>query len=321
MKNSMKAFSVILIFASISFYACQQSVNGNNSKNGATKTNTKAVEPFKPNDTWNSYWYQGKAELTSYKLNQSRYGEMHEGTVVNIFVTEDFSKAKQVKLDDPSKAGDDKLPVLKLNQSIKFNTGIYPYSLMLSTFTPTDLNNYPHAVKITASIQEWCGMVYFQLNENKNKFDIEQRSYFEKEGDHDVSIDRVIQEDELWTMIRLDPERLPKGNVEMLPGALFLRLSHKPLESVKANLSLNEENGMMVYSIEMPSLNRKMNIRYEKAFPYKITGWDDSYPGLDGKVLTTTAVKINDMMLDYWRTHSNADRKLREDLGIPKDTQ
>ncbi len=38
---------------------------------------------------FNDYWYDGKAEITSYKLEQARYGELHEGYVVLVFVTED----------------------------------------------------------------------------------------------------------------------------------------------------------------------------------------------------------------------------------------
>ena len=36
------------------------------------------------------YWYAGTAEITSYNLKQARYGEIHQGTAVTVFVTEDF---------------------------------------------------------------------------------------------------------------------------------------------------------------------------------------------------------------------------------------
>ncbi|MEL7148626.1 MAG: hypothetical protein AAFO69_19785, partial [Bacteroidota bacterium] len=87
---------------------------------------------------FNSYWYQGKAEITSYALEQARYGEVHPGKAVMVFVTEDFSRSKQVKLDFPGRAGNDAVKVLKLNALWKFNTGIYDYSVMQSTFTPVD---------------------------------------------------------------------------------------------------------------------------------------------------------------------------------------
>lgn len=317
---------VFVVLASIFMYGssgCQQRANANDSdpKSKMASSGSEITEPYKTSTEWNAYWYQGKAELTSYDLIQSRYGELHQGTVVNIFVTEDFSKEKQVKLDDPSAAGNDKLPVLKFNQSTKFITGIYPYSMMLSTFQPVDINNYPHAVKVTASIQEWCGMAYYQMNNRGDKFDIEQRSYFEQQGDLNMKIDQVVEEDELWNMIRIHPGKLPTGAQTFLPGAIYLRLSHKPLEPVKANFDLRNENGVNNLVIDMPSLNRKLSIRFEQTFPYRILGWEDTYPGIDGKILTTTAVKKKELIVDYWRTHTNSDRVLREQLGIPKDTQ
>lgn len=320
MRNTVLS-ALIILLTGFSFYSCQQSANGSNGKEEGASGNMELNAPYKPEVTWNNYWYQGKAEITSYKLLQSRYGEIHEGTVVNIFVTEDFSKSKQVKLDDASKAGDDKLPILKLNQSIKFNTGVYPYSIMMSAFSPVDINNYPHAVKITGSVQEWCGMATYQMNNKKNKFEIEQRSYFEQEGDRDVSLAAVVQEDELWNLIRINPEKLPNGEISVLPGSEYLRLAHKPMEAVKANMDLRDENGVKVYVIDMPSLQRKLIIKFETNFPYKILGWEDSYPGFDGTILTTSAVKNKEMLLDYWRTHNNADRPLREQLGLPKDFQ
>ncbi|MDP7238046.1 MAG: hypothetical protein QGI34_15090, partial [Candidatus Latescibacteria bacterium] len=49
------------------------------------------VQAARPPASFGDYWYQGKAEITSYTLKQARYGEIHDGHVVLIFVTEDFS--------------------------------------------------------------------------------------------------------------------------------------------------------------------------------------------------------------------------------------
>lgn len=87
-------------------------------------------------ETFGQYWYKGKAELNAYELEQYRYGEKRDGEAVLIFVTEDFSREKQVKLDNPQRQKQDAQKVLKLNLTKKFVTGIYPYSMMLSVFTP-----------------------------------------------------------------------------------------------------------------------------------------------------------------------------------------
>src|SRR5690606_11722530 len=77
-------------------------------------------------ENFKSYWFDGQAEITSYTLEQERYGEIREGTAVLIYVTEDFLPGAQVKADQPSETN---IPVLKLNKTKNFITGIYPYSI------------------------------------------------------------------------------------------------------------------------------------------------------------------------------------------------
>ena len=83
-------------------------------------------------EAFKQHWYDGKAELTNYQLKQVRYGELREAIEVAVFVTEDFSKSRLVKLDEPEKAGEDKVSVLKFNLNKQFKTRIYDYSLMQS---------------------------------------------------------------------------------------------------------------------------------------------------------------------------------------------
>ena len=79
---------------------------------------------------FNAYWYADQAEIRTYNLTQSRYGELHQGLATVIFVTESVSKKKGIKPDNYRKKGDH-VPVLKMNLLKKFGTGIYPYSMML----------------------------------------------------------------------------------------------------------------------------------------------------------------------------------------------
>ena len=109
-------------------------------------------------EEFKGYWFNGEAEITSYKLDQSRYGESREGTAVLIYVTEEFLPEAQVKASTKS---DKTIPILKMNATKNFNTGIYPYSIMQSTFYP--ISNNQHAIKVSSSIQEWCGHVFTQI--------------------------------------------------------------------------------------------------------------------------------------------------------------
>ena len=84
---------------------------------------------------FHSYWYNHGAEITRFELEQSRYGEIHPGHAILIFVTEPFLPDIHVKSDYES-SRKKSIPVLKLNLIKRFSTGIYDYSMMKSVFTP-----------------------------------------------------------------------------------------------------------------------------------------------------------------------------------------
>lgn len=271
------------------------------------------------NGGFNDYWYQGKAEISGYKLEQARYGEIHEGTAVMIFVTEDFSKSKQVKLDNPQKAGDDAVKVLKLNAMKKFNTGIYDYSTMQSTFTPVDRKSSPNTIKVTTTSQEWCGHTFTQLNLQDNQYQVQMNSYFESEGDEIITLPKVWLENELWSLVRIDPALLPSGEIEIVPDLLFQRFKHVKLEAVKAIATFKQDGENTIYSIKYPKYNRELQINFTTKFPYTINGWEDSYKsgwGAGAGVLTTKATRVKSIMTPYWSQNSVSDVGLRKQLGL-----
>jgi len=268
------------------------------------------------------YWYQGKAELSRYQLEQARYGEIHESDAVMIFVTEDFLADRQVKHE----FGDgEHYSVLKLNATRKFNTGLYPYSLMTSVFTKVDFNR-PETAKVTFSGQEWCGHVFMQLNRKNKQFLVQGFSYFQSEGDSEEKVSAAPLEDDLWTQIRIAPNRLPTGNFKMLPSLWVTRLLHKPFKPMGVNAKLHEaddakfsEQSMYCYTLTMEGLHRKLEIYFEKEAPFKILGWRDTYAsgfGPNAKTLSTTAVKTHEIMTDYWSKNSVSDSGLRKELGL-----
>lgn len=261
------------------------------------------------------YWYQGKAELTRYTLDQARYGETHRGEAVMIFVTEPFLPDRQVKLErgDPSRG----VSVLKLNAVRKFFTGLYPYSLMTSTFTPVDFRTSP-TLKVASSSQEWCGMTFTQLNRRGARQEGLLRSYFEEEGDRAFGFPAAWLEDEIWTRIRLAPDKLPTGAISIVPGLQYARLLHKPVRPEKARASVRSEGDESVYALAYDEIPRTLTIRFESAFPWRIRSWEETTPGgFDGSPLRTTkATATGSLMLDYWNRHGNADARFRKELGV-----
>lgn len=309
----MKAKSIFYLFFCV-ITLCTSCNNKTTTKDLAmlavTKTekaNLKATnkEEQKITPEFKTYWYAGEAEISSYKLEQARYGELREGHAALIYVTENFLPDIQVKADYQNSKN---IPILKLNTTKNFNTGIYPYSIMQSTFYP--IANNKHAIKVSSSIQEWCGHVYAQLN-NKAQFEITSHSYFEGEADELFKLDKAILENELWTKLRIDPKTLPAGNLQIIPSLEFTRLKHKTIKAYNATAVLTNNT----YTIKYPELHRTVSITFNPNFPYDILGWEETFNS-GGQQLTTKATKLKTIKSPYWQKNSNKDEILRQTLKL-----
>lgn len=272
----------------------------------------KSPIPETNEQVFSEYWYQGQAEISSYELSQSRYGGTHDGKTVLVFVAEDFSKSKHVKLDEPHKHKSDAVRIIKLNTSKEFVTGIYKYSMMNSVYMPVDHKAYPHSLKLTSGIQEWCGQSFMQVNWKGNRYEVQDFSYFESEGDSKYSLARGWLEDEIWTLIRIAPNTLPIGEVKMIASASFIRLSHRENKVYEALTSLTKSETHYTYSIHYPELKRTLDIDFDTAFPYRILGWREVTPENE----ITTGHLLNTLMSDYWTKHQPADEILRDSLNL-----
>lgn len=273
----------------------------------------KAYQTGKSSSEDQAYWYNSQAEITSYKLTQARYGELHEGTAVFVFVTEPFSPIKYTKADTPDK---NNVSVLKLNQTRKFNTGIYPYSIMTSSFLPFQKGD--HSIKITSSSQEWCGHTYMEVRDKSSNFQVDIDSYFEGETVEGKTVAKAFLEDDIWTMIRIR-DNLPTGQISMYPSLLFTRLLHIEYKAYPCTASIQKSGTTATYSLHYPGLNRTLSIEFEQAHPRKIIGWtEENYSGFgaDKKKLTTTATRMKTINTDYWNQHGVADSTYRKMLNL-----
>ena len=197
---------------------------------------------------------------------------------------------------------------------------------MTSIFSPVDMQKYPLPLKINSSTQEWCGQVYTQMNLIEDEYRVRMHSYFEEEGDRDFNIKDSVPEDAIWTMMRIAPDALPRGEFFMIPGTVYARLAHRPLMSQNVGASLDTVNEkslegkpLVRYEIVFAAEQRTVRIFFEKEFPYRIQKWEESYRGLAGtgaKVMTTRAIRTHTIMDAYWQHHGNRDRALLKKLGL-----
>lgn len=259
-----------------------------------------------------SYWSSG-AELTSYDLKQERYGEIHEGEAVTIYVREPFLKNKQVK----DESGKGNYQVLKMNSTRKFVTGIYPYSTMVSVFHPFDEPQAGNALKTTTSVQEWCGHIFMQTNRRSGTLKTMIKSYFENEDEgsftHKAS---VYLEDEIWTAIRLNPAELPTGKIEMIPSSLSDRFAHTNPKSqnVTAMWSKGDSKETSKYSLNYNESGRKLTIEIDIHPPFTIQSWTETE---NEKLLSSGKIKKQLRNFPYWNYHFKKDQKAwRAKLGL-----
>ncbi|AQG81579.1 hypothetical protein [Spirosoma montaniterrae] len=278
----------------------------------------------KPSPDFAAYWFAGKAELNHYKLQQAQYGVLNPGEAVLIFVTEDFRTDTQVKSEsEPGSRTTSRanaVPVLKTNISRTFVTGIYDYSLFTSVFTPINNPSFPNTLKVSTSAQEWCGHSYLQVNYQNSGYRVVGKSYFEKEVNEDYVVEKAILEDELWNRIRINPDKLPTGDIRLIPGTASARLRHKTLEPLAATAKLDDYEGVLFpgkflksYTVQYPTDDRTLMIVFERAFPHRIVGWEETYPSKDA-LLTSRAVLTKTIQNDYWNHNQPADSTLRAEL-------
>lgn len=263
---------------------------------------------------FSKYWFDGNAEVATYELKQSRYGQLRSGEAILITVTEPFNGKMQVKSDGGNSAS---YNVLKTNLLKRFTTGIYDYSSMTSTFVPLNNTKRQPAAKVSNSVQDWCGQAYGQLNRVEGEYHFRLQSYFESEVLESVRIQPQLLLDEVFALVRMSPELLPQGEVMFTRSAELSRYMHRSMDAVKgmAQLDLGKEKG--TYTIETGK--ERYSWEFTSVFPHTIVGWKEQRLDGDGNAvpnLATEATLKKQMRTPYWAQNANNFSNLRDTLRI-----
>jgi len=186
-------------------------------------TPAQAADEFPGAGFWR-VWGDGQAEVAAYDLVIPRYGEPRRGTAVSIMVSEPFSASARVKADDGKHPAADVFPVMKLNLIKDFQTGVYDYNDMLSSFLALKAVNGRAPGTLTKAVysrQEWCGSTFNLALFDQAKIRATMHSYFDGEGDQQKEIRndlRGIPDDQLifWARGMAEPWTKP-GDIVALP--------------------------------------------------------------------------------------------------------
>lgn len=269
-----------------------------------------------------AHWGDGRAEMNGYRLVQPRYGAPRTGSAVYIFVTEDFSDSLRVKSDPGQHPASDVYPVMKLNAVRHFQTGIYDYKIMASTFARVAAG-WPVA-KVSFSSQEWCGHVYHQILPRAGKVDGVYHSYFDGEADGEDRLpapEGGVYEDAVPILVRgwgstyLQPGE--SRNVPYLPGLMRARLEHRKLAWGQATISRSAATS----SVKVPAGSFEAVVwtvaekggptttyHIEAAAPHRLVRWSTS-AGEEGSLLGSTR-------LAYWKLNGPGGEKHLAEMGL-----
>ncbi len=262
------------------------------------------------------HWGDGRAELSGYRVTLDRYGEPRHAELSLIYVTEPHDRRTWVK-DDGAEAPN-RVEVLKLIRSMRFLTGIYPYSVMATTFAPVDAwtEERFHPVRLNLDVQEWCGSVTHRVLPGAARLRSLRLSYFEDEGEtrRDVELpEKTLYEDALLIQLR-ELDGAFHGGAEwegfLVRELWSLRTGHLPIEPVAARILRTEatRNGVPVIRFRLEAGTYWRTYDIEQAPPRRVLGWETS-TGERSEILGTER-------LAYWTLNRPGDERYRNALGL-----
>jgi hypothetical protein len=266
------------------------------------------------------HWGDGRAEIDAYTLTQPRYGELRHGTAVLVYVTETFTQGQRVKSDG---GHSDEMPVLKLNEVRDFQTGIYDYNVMTSTFVVLD-GSLPLGIptKVSMGAQEWCGNVYEQLLFWPDRLERTLHSYFDGEGDREETMQipaGAVDADALPIFVRgLAGDLVPPGGAKTVPvldRVLDSRFQHEPPRFRTTTITRSAgtetvEAPLGRFQVQRYEVSAEETMRFyvEVAPPHRLIGWTRS----DGEA----AWIRGSARTSYWKENQEGDEAMLLDLGL-----
>jgi hypothetical protein len=308
--------AVLTTCAALALTACSH--GGATAATPERPTHPRAALPARPQSRASAafwqHWGDGRAELSGYRATVMRYGEPREAEIVLVYVTEPLDRDTLIK-DDA--AGTRSVPALKLNYSERFQTGIYPYSLLTSVFAPVDgyLPTRFAPVKITLTAQEWCGHVFHGVWPDALGYESQLLSYFASEGERTEHVDApsdVLYEDALFIQLReLDGPFAGGGEWrgQLVPRLWSTRRAHAPLRPVTARITrAQHEPDVDRFTLVYDGVTRTFDVEQRDA--RRILAWTSS----DGE----RATLLRTERLPYWQLNAPGDERHRESLGLPR---
>ena len=174
----------------------------------------------------------------------------------------------------------DSIQVLHSDFSGKIHKENYDYSAMTSTYLPLNQTLRPHVMKVINSVQEPSGNAFLELSQIPKSYEIIAKNTFKEKTKEHYVLERQHLEDELWAKIRMNPNDLPTGDIEIIPSFAYWQSVRKSPNAYEAKAELKAYAGteftgkkLKTYTLDYPDLKRNLSIIFESNFPFEIVGW------------------------------------------------
>lgn len=235
-----------------------------------------AANPFAANPLWDD----GRAEIDAYDASTRRYDILRPFTAYLIVVKEDCSRAQLVKAD-PGHDPKDLVTVLKLNHVLNYQTGIYSYHQMASSFFERDTMDL---VKFSLTSFEWCGNSYKEYTRRDGKASLHVHTYWD--GQAEATYDLPSGPDVvLYDQVPLWIRSLPQGagterGLRVVAGQINSK-GPKPAIEAGALRATAEETvttpagSFRALRWELKVADRNPDLFWTaRDFPYLLVAWD-----------------------------------------------
>ena len=209
------------------------------------------------NRAFSDYWKNGKTETTKYELKED-----------SILVGEGSLSFSIDYVNGVNKT--DSIQVLHSDFTGKIHKESYDYSAMTSAYLPLNLTIRPHALKVINSVQEPTGNSFLELSQIPKSYEILSKNTFKEKTKEHFVLERKNLEDELWAKIRMNPNDLPMGDIEIIPSFAYWQSVRKLPNIYEAKAELKDYVGtefmgkkLKIYSLDYPDLKRNLSIVFE----------------------------------------------------------
>lgn len=264
-------FLTICITAAVLFAFAKKAIIFQQDKPQTPQNVTVAINQ-EINTIFQKYWKMQGVETTKFILKQD---SLLIGEATLSYSIKDFGK------DQPNGT----VKSLFANFTQKILQGSYNYSENSTVLLPLNSTLYSHALSIVSSSQSNDGTDFLYFQPKPKSYLFVGRNSIKPEKEIHKITEKGNLEDEIWAKIRMNPDALPQGEIEIIPSLGYWNKIHKSpsTQEVKAELKdIERTKKLKIYSLDYPELKRKLAIIFEAVSPYQIVEFRET---IDGKII------------------------------------